>query len=132
VLLGPREIALRVKAELEARLSDPQPAPLYPSVSEIEVDRIEVRGVEPHLDLVLFFRHGSRPGCVFAFPFKDVSGQAAEDAKGQELMTGRPPEDSDIVDWFAKLILINLDEEIAATDLGLPQDCDPSTTTWLL
>jgi hypothetical protein len=47
-------------------------------------------------------------------------------------MTGRPPEDSDIVDWFAKLILINLDEEIAATDLGLPEDCDPGTTTWLL
>ena len=34
-------------------------------------------------------------------------------------------------EWFAKLFLIHLEEEIEAVDLGLPEDCDPDTITWV-
>jgi hypothetical protein len=29
------------------------------------------------------------------------------------------------------ILLINLEEQIEAIDLGLPEDCDPKTITWI-
>jgi hypothetical protein len=128
--LGPRDFTLRVKAEIEAILSDPQPPP-YTALREVDLKGIELQGVAPHLDLVLFFGHSSKPGCVFGFRWRDVSGEAAHDAEQQEKMTGQTATDTEMVDWLAKLILINLSEQLEADDLGLPNDCNPQSITWL-
>lgn len=126
-----KDFGLRVKAELEERLVASDPPMLSSSLRDVNPERIEIEGSGANVDLVVYFRHGARPGCVFAARWKDIAGEAADDARAQEKMTGKPPSDHELVEWFAKLILIHLDEEIEAVDLGLPEDCDPAAVTWI-
>jgi hypothetical protein len=129
--LSPIDLALRVKTEIETRLADPRPPTLCSSLRELSLDKIEVQGTAPHFDLVLLFRYSTRPGCLFGFRWKDLSGEAARDAEAREQMTGEPPTDADMVESFVKLFLINLNEEIEAEDLGLPEDCAHGSITWI-
>jgi hypothetical protein len=131
VKLNGKGFALRVKAELEERLADPRTPRLYSSLRDLKLQRVELEGTGLNVDLVVYFGHSDRPGCVFAARWKDIAAEAADDAREQEQMTEKPPSDDDLVEWFAKLILINLTEQIEAVDLGLPEDCDPDAITWI-
>lgn len=93
----------------------------------IVVDEIRLEQGRPEGDMaVILFREVQRPQCIFGFRM-----EARE--PGRPVLTtldGRLEEVVDPDGWAA-VIYGNLLERVEAADMGLPEDCDPASITWI-
>lgn len=83
----------------------------------VSLESISLEGAFPATQLVIIFRHRSRPACRFGMKF--------------ELWEGISPDSEVDPDIIVTPAIAGVQEEIEAADLGLPEDCSPATVTWL-
>src|SRR5947209_5810793 len=93
-------------------------------------DDVRLEQGEPMEDMVvILFREVGRPHCLFGFrtlaheppPMHspEWQWQASEDPEGG------------IPQIHAEIIFVNLQERIEAADMGLPEECNPGSITWV-
>ena len=86
--------------------------------------RIRIQDVYPDSDaerptVVVLFTDTSRPGCVFG-------------ARCSTDVVGVDPDDDDSLHLAASIFVTNIEEEVAAGNAGLPEDCAKGAVTWVL
>ena len=80
---------------------------------------------QEHSDIVILFREGKRPHCLFGFRMFAREPVAPE----QEWKENEDPEGQAI--GHGTVIYGNLMERLQAADMGLPKDCLAAGVTWI-
>lgn len=116
----------RVLALLKRELLEQDPR-IGQGDKRIVIDEIRLEQQESNSEMVvILFREARRPKCIFGFRME------AHEPGHPVLRTadGRLEEVVDPDGWAA-VIYGNLQEHIEASDMGLPEDCDPAGITWV-
>jgi hypothetical protein len=124
VTLDPPSFAEEVRAVTERRLREGDRLFSFEGIT-FEDTRIETN--EDDYDLVVLFREDARPECLFGRRWSKIWAMELEDQQGLSVEI----DDEEAVEGFVTLFIVNLGEEIEATDLGLPSECDPDSVTWI-
>lgn len=89
----------------------------------IEVESVGIGDRDYGQVIVILFRAQERPGCLFGFEMDAVEPLDEDDDYDRRMFP-------DPREWGA-VLLVNLDESLSATHLGLPEDCARDAITWV-
>jgi hypothetical protein len=84
------------------------------SIEDVHLEKGEREGDT----VVILFREVRRPRCVFGFRMETRE-------------PGIPPTPDESPEGWGEVIFANLQERIEAVDMGLPEDCDSNSITWI-
>ena len=76
-------------------------------------------------DLIIYFQHLDKPGCLFGFRWPNVQSYVAEDQPDEGMS------ESEMLSTFSSLVLANLEEAIEADGGVRAMHCDGKEVVWV-